>query len=151
MTDSLVWQLIKNNNSFLVKRGGGGPRGGNSKRAGTVQFSCEPGNLLGVNSFKYSGLANSKAVNISKSGTELSLSTKAFKSANKCKKSLATIPLKKNTKHTLKVIKSRACSNFYRADLLSAATGKYKGLKNAVRVQKGIIKGARPQTSRDSR
>ena len=89
--------------------------------------------------------------NISKSGTELSLSTKAFKSANKCKKSLATIPLKKNTKHTLKVIKSRACSNFYRADLLSAATGKYKGLKNAVRVQKGIIKGARPQTSRDSR
>jgi len=39
--------LIKNNNSFLIKRSG-------------VQFSSEAGNLLNKNSFKFSGLANNK-------------------------------------------------------------------------------------------
>jgi large subunit ribosomal protein L28e len=51
MSSELVWQIIKNNNSFLVKRQG-------------VQFSSEPNNLLNVNTYKHSGLANYK-VNIS--------------------------------------------------------------------------------------
>jgi large subunit ribosomal protein L28e len=56
--DSLIWLLVKDNNSFLHKRA-------RTSRAGGVQFSSEPGNLLSVNSFKYSGLANSKAIDIS--------------------------------------------------------------------------------------
>lgn len=47
MSADLVWAIIKNNNSFLVKRQ-------------NVQFSSEPANLKNVNSFKYSGLANYK-------------------------------------------------------------------------------------------
>ncbi|KAF9026255.1 60S ribosomal protein L28 [Haplosporangium bisporale] len=47
MSADLTWLLIKNNNSFLIKRSG-------------VQFSAEAGNLLNKNSFKYSGLANNK-------------------------------------------------------------------------------------------
>ena len=58
MSDALVWSLIRDNNSFLVKRG-------RTDRNGAVQFSKEPGNLLNVNSFKYSGIANSKTVDIS--------------------------------------------------------------------------------------
>ena len=58
MSDALIWELIKDNNSFLTKRG-------RDPRSGPVQFSSEPGNLLGVNSFKYSGLANSKAAGLS--------------------------------------------------------------------------------------
>jgi hypothetical protein len=49
MSADLVWAIIKNNNSFLVKRQ-------------NVQFSTEPANLLNVNSFKYSGLANYKVI-----------------------------------------------------------------------------------------
>lgn len=60
MSDSLVWHLIRDNNSFLVRRGRTG-------RDGEVQFSCEPGNIMGVNTFKYSGLANSKALHIASS------------------------------------------------------------------------------------
>ncbi|KAG0047544.1 60S ribosomal protein L28, partial [Linnemannia elongata] len=52
MSADLTWLLIKNNNSFLVKRSG-------------VQFSSEAGNLLNKNSFKYSGIANKKTVDIS--------------------------------------------------------------------------------------
>ena len=58
MADSLVWLLVKDNNSFLHKRG-------RTSRSGAVQFSNEPGNLMNVNSFKFSGLANSKAVDVS--------------------------------------------------------------------------------------
>ena len=58
MSDSLVWLLVKNNNAFLHKRF-------HTKRAGAVQFSSEPGNLLSVNSFKYSGIANSKTIDLS--------------------------------------------------------------------------------------
>ncbi|KAJ3215402.1 hypothetical protein HDU67_000447 [Dinochytrium kinnereticum] len=52
MSSDLVWLLTKNNSCFLVKRNG-------------VQFSREAGNLTNKNSFKYSGVANSKAVGIS--------------------------------------------------------------------------------------
>jgi large subunit ribosomal protein L28e len=47
MSADLIWSLVKNNNSFLVKRNG-------------VTFSSEAGNLVNRNSFKYSGLANKK-------------------------------------------------------------------------------------------
>lgn len=57
MAEALVWQLIRDNNSFLVKRG-------RTKRDGAVQFSSEPGNLLNVNSFKYSGIANNNVIGI---------------------------------------------------------------------------------------
>jgi large subunit ribosomal protein L28e len=51
MSADLVWSVIRNNSSFLVKRGGS-------------QFSSEPGNLLNVNSFKYSGVANARTVDV---------------------------------------------------------------------------------------
>jgi large subunit ribosomal protein L28e len=57
MVSALVWQLIKNNNSFLVKRG-------RTARAGAVQFSSEKGNVLNVNSAKYSGLATETSVHV---------------------------------------------------------------------------------------
>jgi large subunit ribosomal protein L28e len=72
MADSLVWEIIKNNHSFLYKRE-------RTPRSGAVQFSSEPGNLMGVNTFKYSGLANSKAVDISSNGKNITLRTKVHK------------------------------------------------------------------------
>lgn len=57
MSETLIWHLIKDNNSFLIKRE-------RSSRRGAVQFSSEPGNLMNTNCFKYSGIANSKTVDI---------------------------------------------------------------------------------------
>ena len=137
MSDALVWQLIRNNNSFLHKRGGG-PRCGNSSRVGAVQFSTEPGNLLGVNSFKYSGVANSKAVHIGKTNNDLSLDMKAYKKKMMPNKSVAKTPLKKNVKTSQRVIKSRlqslATKSYYRADLTAAAASRYNALAKVVKV-----------------
>jgi hypothetical protein len=45
---SLVWELVKKNNCFLIKQFGNS----NAK----VQFSKEPNNLYNVHSYKFSGL-----------------------------------------------------------------------------------------------
>lgn len=47
-----MWQIIKNNNAFLVKRDG-------------AVFSTEKFNIAKKNSYKFSGLARDKAVDVS--------------------------------------------------------------------------------------
>lgn len=66
MSSTLVWQIVKNHNSFLVKRG-------RTNRAGAVQFSAEPGNVLNVNSFKFSGIAAAAGAHVS---SDLNLTVK---------------------------------------------------------------------------
>lgn len=51
--DSLVWELVRKNNSFLVKQFGNS----NAK----VQFSKESNNLYNVHSYKFSGQQHSVA------------------------------------------------------------------------------------------
>ena len=46
--DSLVWEIVRKNNSFLIKQFGNGDA--------KVQFSKEPNNLYNVHSYKHSGL-----------------------------------------------------------------------------------------------
>jgi large subunit ribosomal protein L28e len=55
MSSALIWHLIRDNNSFVVKRE-------RTNRSGAVQFSSEPGNLLNVNTYKYSGIANENVI-----------------------------------------------------------------------------------------
>jgi len=52
-SEDLQWLLLRQNNSFMVKRMPHGPI-----------FSKEPGNLRNLHSHKYSGIANSKAISI---------------------------------------------------------------------------------------
>lgn len=67
MSEALLWHLIRDNNSFLVKRE-------RTSRRGAVQFSTEPGNLMNVHCFKYSGVANNATIDISTS--DLTIKTK---------------------------------------------------------------------------
>ncbi|EED80348.1 60S ribosomal protein L28 [Postia placenta Mad-698-R] len=53
MSNDLQWLLLRNNNAFMVKKVQEGP-----------VFSKEPGNLTNLHSFKYSGLANSKVIDV---------------------------------------------------------------------------------------
>ena len=61
----------------MVKRG-------RTARAGSVQFSAEPGNVLSVNTYKYSGLANEKTVDVT---SDLKLITKVCGTRNSIVKS----------------------------------------------------------------
>ena len=77
MSNSLIWMLVKDNNCFLKKFM-------KTKRAGAVQFSSEPGNLMNVNSFKYSGLANNQTIDISanKKTNDITMTLKVSVSIN---------------------------------------------------------------------
>ncbi|CAI5452510.1 unnamed protein product [Caenorhabditis angaria] len=67
MSDALVWQIVRNNNAFL-----------RTQRGINKRFSTERFNLKKVNSPRYSGLANSRAIDVSAapSGKGVVVSTK---------------------------------------------------------------------------
>ncbi|KAK9763308.1 hypothetical protein K7432_010139 [Basidiobolus ranarum] len=107
MSADLTWLLVKDNSSFLVKRSG-------------VQFTTEPNNLTNLNSFKYSGLANSKVVGVTAapSGKGVVLTTKKQSiSASKPSKSFQKTTVAGSSRRAAKVIVNSTARSGYRADL----------------------------------
>ncbi|KAF9434173.1 60S ribosomal protein L28 [Entomortierella beljakovae] len=136
MSADLTWLLIKNNNSFLVKRNG-------------VQFSSEAGNLLNKNSFKFSGIANNKTVDISAaaSGRGVVVSTKkssapAFKPAKRISKVTLTKGIRKSARSVAGLTRAG-----YRADLRQAALARVAAVLNSQKpvkaAPKKVAKGIR--------
>lgn len=117
MSSDLIWELVRNNSSFLVKRNG-------------AQFSTEPGNLTNLNSFKYSGLANEKAVHIkpAKEGRGVVFAVKSAKRSNlrKPATTFTSVTLKKDFRRTARSIKGELRN--YRPDLKSAALARFSRL-----------------------
>ncbi|KAL1304398.1 hypothetical protein AAFC00_003398 [Neodothiora populina] len=110
----LIWETIRNNNAFLVKR----------KQAGGVQFSKDPLNLTNKHSRKYSSLANPAAIgiNATKDG-KIALTTKLGKKAAKPNKSYQTSTFKASTP-SRKLYRSIVTSTYnkgYRPDLREEA------------------------------
>ena len=134
--DQLTWELIKGHHSFMVKKNG------HTKRSGKVSFSTEPGNLKSLNMFKYSGIANSKAVDIlidDENRAQLFTKT-ASKCATQPKKSKVVSNINKDFRRAESVIMKQTVNNFYRRDLKAAALGKYTKVYQANRRAKGITK-----------
>lgn len=131
-SDQLVWELIKRNNSFLKKVNG------RTRRSGMKHFSMEKGNLRSLSSYKHSGLAQSRTINVSCTATDTAvLSTKtASKSASKVAGS--EIPINKNFKRVVKTIESQTTGNYYRPDLKDDALAKFSKVYQANRIAKGV-------------
>jgi len=125
MSADLVWELVRHNNAFLVKRNG-------------AQFSSERGNVTNLNSYKYSGLANEKAVDIqpAKDGRGIIFSHKSSKRSNlrKPASTWTSITLKRDFRRTARTIKGQL--RHYRPDLKRAA------LTRAARVAQSSTKVA---------
>ncbi|KAG5461040.1 MAG: ribosomal L28e protein family-domain-containing protein [Olpidium bornovanus] len=102
---ALVWLLTKNNSSFLVKRSG-------------EQFSSEKGNLLNKNSWKYSGLANKKVVDV-----PLGKNNKPYLRTGK-----KSVRLNKGARNNAVRITKELVLGGYRADLHRAALAKMTAL-----------------------
>lgn len=108
MSNDLIWQLVRNNNSFLVKRNG-------------VSLSREPGNLLNKHSFKYSGLLK-KTVGVSQVGTSVEISTKIARKTRKPASSIEKSKHYKSVRSLAPGIKKNL--EFYRPDLTDAVLGR---------------------------
>ncbi|KAI9104859.1 ribosomal L28e/Mak16 [Phlyctochytrium arcticum] len=125
MSGDLIWLLTRDTSSFLVKRNG-------------VRLSREPGNLLNVNSFKYSGLAQRKSIHVASSEKGAALVLKKNRvPATKPSKVAHQIILKKGQRASAKSVQSILRN--YRPDLQTAALARVSrvlDIQKPARVQK---------------
>lgn len=126
MSDSLVWQITKKNTCARVTHHG-------------VTFSREKFNLMNLNCEKYSGYANSKAVDVSiGKDNKVELATKVSKRSSLPAKSAHRVPLNKGARAGAHTVASNTCDQFYRADLRKAALARWSRLNRLAKVQKGM-------------
>lgn len=140
----LIWEIVKKNNSFLVKQFGRG----NAK----VQFSREANNLYNVNSYKHSGLANKKTVSIQAGGKDLSLvlTTTKTKKQNKPANLRHKSVMRKEFSRMAKAVTNQVGDNYYRPDLKSAALARLSAVNRSLKVAKSGVKKPNRQAVRIS-
>jgi Ribosomal L28e protein family len=134
--EQLLWECVRKNNAFLVKKNG------HTKRSGKVAFSSEKGNLKSMHMIKYSGLVNPKAIDIV---STVDNKTSLFKkTASKCdvnpSKSKQVSNIRKDFVRSVKTLNKVAVDNYYRPDLKKELLAKYSVIYNANRRARGILK-----------
>lgn len=134
--DALMWELTRKNTSFLKKKNG------NTKRSGAITFSTEKGNIKSLNQFKYSGLANTKVVDVvcTEDDRAALIVKTASKAATNPKKGKATIPMNKDFRRVESAIRKHTDAAYYRRDLVLPALAKWTKVYQANRRAKGIKK-----------
>ncbi|CAG8675555.1 11613_t:CDS:2, partial [Cetraspora pellucida] len=126
VNEELIWLLIRNNNSFLVKRNG-------------AQFTSEPNNLTNLNSFKYSGLACNKTIGISHSPDNrgVIVSSKKSKVAfYKPAESTHKVTLSKGTRRSARSFTNAFTRAGYRPDLRKEALARISAIYQTQRPAK---------------
>merc|ERR1712087_22936 len=133
VSPDLIWPIVRDPSCFVVKR----RQSGRSRmgKAG-ARMTTEANNLTGINSFKYSGLANAKTVDLMPvSGGGVELVTKIRKNANVPAKQLHKVKLTRDFRRIAKTIVKETTESYYRPDLNKAALAKwsliYKSQKRA--------------------
>ncbi|KAG6418335.1 hypothetical protein SASPL_120538 [Salvia splendens] len=136
----LIWEIVKKNNSFLVKEFGNG--------TASVKFSKEPNNLYNIHSFKHSGLANKKTVTIQPGKDQtVVLATTKTKKQNKPSTLLNKSVMKKEFHRMAKAVSNQVCDNYYRPDLKKAALARLSVVHRSLKVAKSGAKKRNRQSS----
>ncbi|KAL3632901.1 Large ribosomal subunit protein eL28y [Castilleja foliolosa] len=129
----LIWEIVKKNNSFLVKQFGNG--------TASIRFSKEPNNLCNLHSYKHSGLANKKTVSIQPGKDQSVLfSTTKTKKQNKPSGLLHRSLLKKEFSRMAKTVSNQVADNYYRPDLKKAALARLSVVNKSLKVAKSGVK-----------
>jgi large subunit ribosomal protein L28e len=79
ISPDLTWSIVRDTSSYLLRRKQSG-RSGMGKRG--AEFTTEPNNLSGTNTFKYSGLANAKTIGLVAAEKGVVMTTKSRNPAN---------------------------------------------------------------------
>ena len=122
---ALLWECVKDRSCFLVK----------SKNMPVM--TKEPANICGLNSLRYSGLANRQILNVTsvtsgkKEKIMLVQRQKKVKKIFRPSSSFVKTGLHKNKKRGLAGIDKALDSGFYRRDLLDLAKTKYLKIKKS--------------------
>lgn len=134
LPSQLTWALTQRNSCFVTKRD-------------QSQFSRHPQNLANLNTYKYSGLANNKAVGVNvadKAGDEdfdqITLTVKT-------KKGSSATALRRNPGRSAKIIKKATSGSYYRRDLSRAALARFTRLQKSLNAKaSGVVKTTRSKT-----
>ncbi|KJA28292.1 hypothetical protein HYPSUDRAFT_197195 [Hypholoma sublateritium FD-334 SS-4] len=141
MSNDLQWLLLRRNNSFLVKRVPEGP-----------VFSKEPGNLLNLNSFKFSGLANSKVITVEDQAGTIKVQTRKVKASPQAvakATSSTTVRPRSGPRRAIGIAAAPA-KRGYRPDLRAATLARVSALLAAQREPKAApakkLRGKKAET-----
>ncbi|KAL1877402.1 hypothetical protein Daus18300_002386 [Diaporthe australafricana] len=119
----LVWEITRNNNSYLVKRNTGGG----------VQFSRDPLNLANKNSRKHAGYVNEKAVGISAQGDKGVHVVSKTKASTQPAKNSHKRTFGSHNRKTYRNIASSTAKSGYRPDLREAAISRASAIRRSQR------------------
>uniref|UniRef100_A0A7R9VDV1 Ribosomal eL28/Mak16 domain-containing protein n=1 Tax=Chlamydomonas euryale TaxID=1486919 RepID=A0A7R9VDV1_9CHLO len=126
MSSALLWQVIRGGTCF-TRRGLHGE-----------SFSSEAGNLKNKHCYKYSGVSNADAIDVSATEDAIALTVGRPKNANKPVASKKTQIIKKNARKALRSVGKQAAS--FRPDLKPAAQARAAALAKSLRVKKASKK-----------
>uniref|UniRef100_A0A7S2NCK6 Ribosomal eL28/Mak16 domain-containing protein n=1 Tax=Zooxanthella nutricula TaxID=1333877 RepID=A0A7S2NCK6_9DINO len=133
----LIWECVKNDNAFL------------RKSRNMPVMSAERGNLMGLSSSKFSGIASGKVLDISSRKTgdkETIILTTSHKQASRAARPgsrLLATGLKKQAKKGVAQIEKVVDAGFYRQDLLALAKAKYDKVRASFKKKKVVVKSRR--------
>ncbi|KAI0537360.1 ribosomal L28e protein family-domain-containing protein [Xylaria digitata] len=125
----LVWEIVRNNNSFLVKR----------KASGGVQFSRDSLNLTNKNARKWAGFVNDKAIGVVPGDKEaVKVLSKKTSESNKPAKAITETVYSggKSARKTYVAVANQAAKSNYRADLREAAVARASAIRHSYKKPK---------------
>jgi len=122
VSPDLIWGVVRDQNSYLVKR----------KTQGGVQFSRDPLNLVNLHSRKHAGFVNDKAMGVAaneKGGVVVT--SKKSSALNKPGSSSYAVAYGggKSSRKTYKTIANRSAKSGYRPDLRQAAVARASAIR----------------------
>ncbi|KAI9677589.1 MAG: hypothetical protein M1817_006543 [Caeruleum heppii] len=129
VSSDLIWEIVRPNNAYLVKR----------KSGGGAQFSRDPLNVLNKHSRKYGGFLNEKAVGVlpAKDGG-VTLTTKKSNTTNQPAKSVnqVTWGQQQPGRKTYKGIVEHTAKRNYRSDLRAETVARASAIRKSQRSKK---------------
>ncbi|WBW72732.1 60S ribosomal protein L28/L44 [Schizosaccharomyces osmophilus] len=129
VSNDLIWQVIRENNRFLVKR----------SEFGGIQLNREPFNVTGKNSQRYSGLSSDRAVGINANSPRgvVMVSKTNPKNAQKPAKLYRTdVIANKSSRKTYKSVANRVGKTGYRPDLVNVSIARSSAILASQRPKK---------------
>jgi len=119
ISNDIIWSIVRQHNSFLVRRDG-------------VTFSTEPGNLRNEHTFRSSGLAQHRTVDVSagNGGVMLTLRSTSAKKQRTPKHMSYSMVLKKDSRPAARRIAAEL--NKYRPDLKADALARMTRVKKSL-------------------
>ncbi|KAH6671603.1 60S ribosomal protein L28, partial [Plectosphaerella plurivora] len=130
VSQDLIWEVARKQNSFIVKRKGLGK---------DAIFSRDPLNLKNIHSKKYAGFAQDKAIGVQagEKGT-VKITSKNVKKAQKPAENLTSFTYSSANRKSYKSVANLAASRSYRSDLRQVAVERVSAVRRSEKAYKEV-------------